>query len=67
MGEMVMVILDVQPVPPSFEWLVWVLRPKGDMDRNQHRSTFEVASLKKVDLVSKVEELIGLSLFPLSD
>jgi hypothetical protein len=67
MGKIAMVTLDVQPVPPSLEWLVWILRPKGDMDRNQHRNTFEVARLEQVDLVSKVEKLIGLSLFPMAD
>jgi hypothetical protein len=67
MGKIAMVTLDIQPVPPSLEWLVWILRPKGDMNRNQHRNTFEVARLEQIDLVSKVEKLIGLSLFPMAD
>ena len=67
MGKIAMVMLDIQPVPPSLEWLVWILRPRGDIDLNQHRSTFEVARLGQVDLVSKVEKLIGLSLSPMAD
>ena len=66
MGKIVMVTLDIQPVPPSFEWLVWVLRPKGDTDSNLHRHTHEVARLSEVDLASKVENLIGFSLSPFS-
>ena len=66
MGKIVMVTLDIQPVPPSFEWLMWVLRPKGDTDSNLHRHTHEVARLSEVNLVSKVEDLIGLSLSPLA-
>ena len=60
------VTLDIQPVPPSLEWLVWVLRPKGDIDSHRHRHTSEVSKLGQVDLISKVEKLIGLSLSPLS-
>jgi hypothetical protein len=67
MGRISMVTLDVQPVPPSLEWLVWVLRPKGDMDSHRHRHTYEVARLEQLDLVSRVEKLIGLSLSPMAD
>lgn len=67
MGRIFMVTLDVQPVPPSLEWLVWVLRPKGDTDSHRHRHTFEVARLDQVNLASKVEDLIGLSLSPMAD
>lgn len=67
MGKIAMVTLDVQPAPPSLEWLVWVLRPRGDMDSHLHRHTFEVARLEQVNLVSKVEKLIGLSLSVMAD
>lgn len=60
------VTLDIQPVPPSLEWLVWVLSPKGDMDSHRHRHTYEVSKLGQVDLASKVENLIGFSLSPFS-
>lgn len=66
MGRIFMVTLDVQPVPPSLEWLVWVLRPKGDTDSNLHRNTHEVAKLSEVNLASRVEDFIGLSLSPLA-
>ena len=62
---MAMVMFDVQPVPPSLEWLVWVFRSEGDMDPQKHRHTFEVGKLEDVDLISKVEKLIGLRLSPL--
>lgn len=65
MGGIAMVMLDVQPAPPSFEWLVWILRSKGDMDPHKHRHTFEVGKLADVELVSRVEKLIGLSLSPM--
>lgn len=67
MGKIFMVTLDIQPVPFSLEWLVWVLRPKGDMDSHLHRHTYEVARLDQVDLALRVEKLIGLSLFPMAD
>lgn len=66
MGRIFIVTLDVQPVPPSLEWLVWVLRPKGDTDSNLHRNTHEVAKLSEVNLASRVEDFIGLSLSPLA-
>lgn len=67
MGKIFMVTLDVQPVPPSLEWLIWVLRPKGDTDSHFHRHTYEVARLDQVNLAFRVEKLIGLSLFPMAD
>jgi hypothetical protein len=66
MGGMAMVMFDVQPVPPSLEWLVWVFRSEGDMDPQKHRHTFEVGKLEDVDLISEVEKLIGLRLSPFS-
>jgi hypothetical protein len=66
MGKITIVTLDIQPVPPSLEWLVWVLSPKGDMDSHRHRHTYEVSKLGQVDLASKVENLIVLSLSPFS-
>ncbi len=67
MGKIFMVTLDVQPVPPSLDWLVWVLRPKGDMDSNLHRHTYEVARLDEINLALRVEKLIGLSISPVAD
>lgn len=67
MGRIFMVTFDVQPVPPSLEWLVWVLRPKGDMDSHLHRHTYEVARLDEINLASRVEKLIDLRLSPMAD
>lgn len=67
MGGISMVMFDIQPVPPSLEWLIWIMRSKGDMDPHKHRHTFEVGRLMEVELVSRVEKLIGLSLFPMAD
>lgn len=65
MGSIEMVTIDIRPAKYTLEWLIWILTPRGDMNEDKHRVTFEVGRLEKVDLLSKVEKLTDLSLSPL--
>ena len=60
-----LVIVEIRPVPWTWEWLLWILDPKGDQDTRRHRSRFEPGRLEGMDgtkLLAFVEDVTGMRL-----
>jgi len=60
-----LVIVEIRPVPWTWEWLWWILDPKGDQDTRRHRSRFEPGRLDAIDkakLLAFVEDVMSMRL-----
>ncbi len=55
-----MVIIEIRPVAPSWEWLRWIMNRDGDWNLDKHRTWFDVTNLDRLDedkLVRAVEKV----------
>lgn len=43
-----MVIIEIRPVAPSWEWFRWIMDRNGDWNLDKHRTWFEVGDLDKL-------------------